>query len=86
MQNFKLFTELPIGISYASLIEDPNGGVLLVGGYSKSQDYLTTIFKLEHAGADQKWIEMEAKMQMGRIHISAIFIPDEIANCTLNKV
>jgi len=58
---------------------------LLVGGYTQSEDYLTTIFKLEHAGVDQKWIELETKIKTGRIHVSAIFIPDEITNCTTNK-
>jgi hypothetical protein len=67
------------------LIEDPRGGVLLVGGYSQSEEYLSTIFKLEHAGSDQKWIEMDTKLKIGRIHFSPMFIPNEIANCTSNK-
>jgi len=41
---------LPFGIKEASLAEGPNGEVILVGGYSSEGRYLTTLFKLAHAG------------------------------------
>jgi hypothetical protein len=41
---------LPIGIKEATLVEDPTGGVILVGGHSSEGQYLTTLFRLAHAG------------------------------------
>jgi len=41
---------LPFAIKEASLVEDPTGGVILVGGQSSNGRYLTTLFKLAHAG------------------------------------
>ena len=31
-------------------VEDPTGGVILVGGHSSEGQYLTTLFRLAHAG------------------------------------
>jgi len=45
---------LPFGINVASLVEDPIGGVILVGGQSSQREFLTTLFKLAHAG-DIHW-------------------------------
>jgi hypothetical protein len=45
--------KLPFGIKEASLVEDPSGGVILVGGvrsYSRNGQHLTTLFKLAHSG------------------------------------
>jgi hypothetical protein len=81
---FSLLTELPYPITSASLIGDSRGSVYLVGGFSNTKQFQTTIFKLEHAGPDQKWVELDVKLKIGRYRASVTFIPDEIANCTLN--
>jgi hypothetical protein len=77
------FTELPTPILASALLEDPSGGVILVGGSSLFDSFRTSIYKLEHAGADQKWIELESKLKIGRNYHTASFIPDELTNCTL---
>ncbi len=41
---------LPFGIKYAQIVEEPGGGVILVGGVSSQNDHLNTLFKLSHAG------------------------------------
>jgi hypothetical protein len=79
----KYSTELPFEIDASTLVEDPRGGVLLVSGFSVSENYLTTIFKLEHAGPDQKWVELDVKLKIGRWRHSVTFISDEAVNCTL---
>ena len=84
MFTYLFSTELPFAISDSALVEDPRGSVLLVGGYSVSENYLTTIFKLEHSGPDQKWVELDVKLKTGRWRHSVTFIPDEAVNCTFN--
>jgi len=76
------FTELPYPITSSSLIGDSNGSVFLIGGFSNTKRFQKTIFKLEHAGPKQKWVELDFKLKTGRYRASVIFIPDEITNCT----
>ena len=76
-------TDLPFGISDAALVEDPTGGVILVGGNSKDNKYLQTLFRLSNAGADAKWIEMPQKLKFGRYGHNAFLVPDDVASCSI---
>jgi len=58
--------DLPFKISSASLVEDPTGGVILVGGASDETRHLKTLFRLSDAGDESKWIEMPQKLKFGR--------------------
>ena len=58
--------DLPFGITEAALVEDPTGGVILVGGKSDDEKFLRTLFRLSDAGDDAKWIEMPQKLEFGR--------------------
>jgi hypothetical protein len=51
-----LFPELPQEVSSAVLIEDPQGGVILVGGKSADGGALNTLYRLQHAGPGKKII------------------------------
>ena len=42
--------KLPFGIKDAQIVEEPGGGVILVGGDSQENHALNTLFKLSHAG------------------------------------
>ncbi len=64
------------------MVEHQNGGVVLIGGYSSSSDYLDTLYQLPHGGQDAMWTKMEQKMQTGRMEHTAILIPDNIVNCS----
>jgi len=46
--------DLPFGITKGVLVEDPNGGVILVGGSSKKVTFLNTLFRLPNAGNNKK--------------------------------
>ncbi len=74
--------ELSFGIYESQMIEDQNGGVILIGGYSSSVGYLDTLYQLPHGGQDAVWTKMEQKMQTGRKDHTAFLIPDNVVDCS----
>jgi len=72
---------LPFAICCNELVEDADGGVVLVGGYVEDMPYLDTLFHLTHAGEDGKWEELPHKLQIGRNRHIAFMVPDHLANC-----
>ena len=75
--------DLPYGITKAALVEDPTGGVILVGGTSDDAKYLQTLFRLSDAGDDAKWIEMPQILKLGRYGHNAFLVPDDVATCSI---
>lgn len=75
--------DLPFGITDTALVEDPTGGVILVGGSSDDDEYLQTLFRLSDAGEDAKWIEMPQKLKFGRNSHNAFLVPDDVASCSI---
>jgi hypothetical protein len=74
--------EMPFGIGFSQMVEDQNGGVVLIGGYSPSVDYLDTLYQLPHGGQDAVWTKMEQKMKIGRHLHTAFLVSDNIADCS----
>jgi hypothetical protein len=80
--------ELPFGIYGSQMVEDQNGGVILIGGFSpsvgtgESFGYLDTLYQLPHGGQDAVWTKMEQKMKTGRSSHTAILVPDNIVDCS----
>jgi hypothetical protein len=74
--------ELPFGITASQMVEDQNGGVVLIGGYSSSVSNLDTLYQLPHGGQDAVWTKMEQKMQIGRYEHTALLIPDNFVECS----
>ncbi len=74
--------ELPFGIHYSHMVEDQNGGVVLIGGYSSSVSYLDTLYQLPHGGLDAVWTKMEQKMKTGRRQHTAFLVPDNLVDCS----
>ncbi len=74
--------ELPFGIVYSQMIEDQNGGVVLIGGRSSSVNNLDTLYQLPHGGQDAVWTKMEQKMNTGRREHTAILVPDNTVDCS----
>jgi hypothetical protein len=73
---------LPFEIHGSQMIEDRNGGVVLVGGSTKSYEDLNTLFHLPHAGQDAGWRKMEQKLKSGRSLHTAFLVPDNIVDCS----
>jgi hypothetical protein len=74
--------ELPFGIYGSEMVEDQNGGVVLIGGYSPDVGYLDTLYHLPHGGQDAVWTKMEQKMNTGRNAHTAFLVPDNIVDCS----
>ncbi len=74
--------ELPFGIWKSQMVEDQNGGVVLIGGESSSVDMLDTLYQLLHGGQDAVWTKVEQKMQTGRNDHTAFLIPDNVVDCS----
>ena len=75
--DWKLGPELPVDVFGATLVEDGQGGVILVGGHS-GLDY-RVLYRLKHLG--DIWTEMPQKLRIGRMSPVAFLIPDESCNC-----
>ncbi len=74
--------ELPFGIDGSQMVEDQNGGVVLIGGSSSSVGYLDTLYQLPHGGQDAVWTKMEQKMNTGRWQHTEFLVPDNIVDCS----
>jgi hypothetical protein len=74
--------ELPFAIWQSQMVEDQNGGVVLIGGRSSSVDALDTLYQLPHGGQDAVWTKMEQKMKTGRRSHTAFLVPDNIVDCS----
>jgi len=75
--------DLPFGIRGAAMVEDPEGGVILIGG-DASIGHQETLLHLSHVGDGASWKEMPQKLQLRRRYLTAIMIPDHIVNCTID--
>jgi hypothetical protein len=74
--------ELPFKIRSSQLVEDQNGGVVLIGGISSSVRHLDSLYQLPHGGHDAVWTKMEQKMKTGRGAHTAFLVPDNIVDCS----
>ncbi len=74
--------ELPFGIGYSQMVEDQNGGVVLIGGESYSVGTFDTLYQLPHGGQDAVWTKMEQKLKIRRYEHTAFLVPDNIVDCS----
>ncbi len=74
--------ELPFGNYISQMVEDQNGGIVLIGGSSSSVGSLDTLYQLPHGGQDAVWTKMEQKMKIGRFRHTAFLVPDNIVDCS----
>ncbi len=74
--------ELPFGIYSSQMVEDQNGGVVLIGGGTSSGGNLDTLYQLSHGGQDAAWTKIDQRMKTGRWKHTAFLIPDNIVDCS----
>ncbi len=80
--NWRVGTQLPFGISASQMIEDPNGGVILVGGISDLNGFENSLYQIPHGGAGAVWTKMEQKLKIGRYWHAAFLVPDYFVECS----
>ncbi len=74
--------ELPFGIDETKMVEDQNGGVILIGGILSSNDLLLNLYQLPNAGRDAAWTMMEQKLKTGVYFHTALLVPDNVVDCS----
>jgi hypothetical protein len=74
--------ELPFGIDESQMVEEQNGGVVLIGGKSQSVGILNTLYQLPHGGQGAVWTKMEQKMKNEKYYHTSFLVPDNIADCS----
>ncbi len=79
---WKAGPELPLGIYNSEMVEDQNGGVVLIGGMLSSFEALDTLYQLPHGGQDAVWTKMEQKLRSGRNGPTAFLVPDNSVDCS----
>jgi hypothetical protein len=72
---------MKVGVAGARVVEDPNGGVVLLGGLIFGTQS-ARIFKLQDALS--AWVEMKQTLKIARYFPVAFIVPDEMTNCTRN--
>ncbi len=80
---WRLGPELPINLCCSALIEDPVGGVVLVGGSNEDDPFHDSVYRLSHAGPDAKWVKMPQKLKTARSHHVAFHVSDDVTTCSL---
>ena len=81
-QEWRAGTPLAFDIRASKMVEDQNGGVVLIGGNSKSIGYLKTLYQLPHGGQGAEWTPMVQKLQTVRYYHTAILVSDNIVDCS----
>jgi hypothetical protein len=76
---------LPKTVSCAALVEDPLGGVILIGGFESGWSRSQKMYRLGHAGIGARWLELPQKMSLGRVLHVAAMVPESVANCSLSE-
>ena len=73
---------LPVSTMAGALVEDPRGGVIIVGGYLNIG--LNTLYRLKHGGLNAQWTLLQQTLAATNYFNIAIMLPDDlITNCTL---
>ena len=80
-KTWNLGPELPIGISQAGLVEDSNGGVVLVGGDSGSGDSQKTLCRLTHFESSAACQLMKQKLIVGRFGQVTFLVANDVTDC-----
>jgi hypothetical protein len=79
---WKTGPELPFGIYQSKMVEDQNGGVVLIGGLTSSNDLLLNLYQLPNAGRDAAWTMMDQKLKTGTFFHTAFLVPDNVVDCS----
>ena len=83
--NWRNGPPLPVQLSFGTIVEDPAGGAIMIGGGNEQVWSHDTLYRLAHAGPDANWVELPQKLSFSRGHHVSLLVPDEISDCQLEK-
>ncbi len=80
--------DLPQKITSSSMVQHPQGGVILVGGSAGGDQALDTLYHLPHAGEGVWWRELPIKLKTLRFGHVAMALPASYVSCnkTINAL
>jgi len=82
MASAHLGPSLPVSAGTASMVNDPQGGVIFIGGtYTTYNNYQSKLYQLANAGSGVQWQVMVQALITPRMWLNAFLIPDSLANC-----
>jgi hypothetical protein len=83
--SWKFGPELPKRIYGSAMVEDPFGGVILIGGWSSFEEpEKDTLYRLAHSGKGARWMKLPQKLDLARRYPFAFTVPENVLNCTLH--
>jgi hypothetical protein len=82
--NWRNGPELPFPVLSSQMVEDPKGGVILIGGHMGQSTQSRDLYRLEHADEGATWTRLDQQLSVGRERHVALLVPDSLANCTKN--
>jgi len=75
---------LPVSLAAGFIVNDPQGGVVHIGGTVKQTFHVTQpmVYRLKDAGLNTKWELLPQTLKNPRHWFVAIPIPDEAVQCS----
>jgi hypothetical protein len=67
---------LSIAREFAQMVEDHNGGVVVLGGNTQTVTGTIALLQLQHAGPGAVWTLMKQKLKVGRTRHVSFMVPD----------
>ena len=83
---WRLGPELPVKIHRSTLVEDPQGGVVLVGGEAFGETFVDRLFWLPHVGPNSQWQTLPVRLNSGRFWHVSVMMPSNSFNCSTSVV
>ena len=74
--------KLPIKNLAAQLVQDQNGGIILIGGSPDATTASPTLIQLNSADPGSEWIVMKQQLKYPRAAFTAFLIPENITDCS----
>ena len=81
--SWRLGPKLPISYYGHSLVQDPNGGVILLGGMKGANIVTNQIYRLNDAGPTSNWMLLGQTLGAATYYLVAFSFLDSMINCTI---
>jgi len=73
---------LPASNAASALIQDGDGGVIIIGGADYSGSSTTSLYHLANLSSGSQWVKMQQHLKVSRYGLTAFLVPENITNCS----